>query len=401
MDGGSWEHALDQDALGRVVNEMMRPGDRLFLGGGIYSDAALVISKSGSPRLPKTIVGVDRGEGLAVFSGRWSVQPPTQGATALRIESGVSHVIIEGLRIKGYVTGVQAAAVIGGTPRSHLVFSDADIEQMRHGFYLADCDDLQLKDCDLKRYSKYAFRFDQGCDRVTIQKCAADCAEGDAGWEKKTELFPFGFLINDGGAPNTAFLFEDCLSRNNLMPLQTTSYKNGDGFVVKENASDMAFVRCRALRNQDGGFDLKVRDVHLTGCGAIGNSMGYRVWNTGTLANCFAGWGETGLWSNGGPITANRSTFHAQKDAAVLTDDGATLPVTLNACLISDTAQLHRQTARGGVMANATAFSGHEQPDIDPAYLHPDPAWDGLGDAMDSGAYPDKGFHSDLRNKTR
>jgi len=282
MDGGSWEHALDQEALGRVVNEMMKPGDRLLLGGGTYNDAVLVIFKGGSPGLPKSIVGVDRGEGLPVFSGRWSYESRTQGATALRIESGVAHVIIEGLRIKGYVTGVQAAAVKGGAPRSHLVFSDVDIEQMRHGFYLAGCDDLQIKGCELKRYSKHAFRFDQGCDRVTIQQCAADCSEDDAGWEKMTELFPFGFLVNDGGAPNTAFLFEDCLSSNNLMPLQTTSYKNGDGFVVEENASDVAFVRCRALRNQDGGFDLKVRDVHLTGGVAIGNSRGYRVWNTGT-----------------------------------------------------------------------------------------------------------------------
>ena len=391
-DGTSWQDAFDQKALGSVVNERMQPGDRLLLAGGIYANAALVISKGGSQGLPKTIAGVDRGEGLPVFSGTWSVESPTKGATAVNIEPGVSHVVVEGLRIKGCVFGVRAPAVNAGTPRSHLVFNDVDIEQCRHGFYLADCDDLQLNGCDLKRYSKHAFRFDQGCDRVTVRQCTADCSEGDAEWEKKTELFPFGFTINDGGAPNTAFVFEDCLSRNNVMPLQKTKYKNGDGFVVEGNTSDVAFVRCRSIRNQDGGFDLKVRDVQLTGCVAIGNSRNYRIWTTGTLTNCFSGWAKTGLWCNGGPVSASRCTFHELKDSAVLSDDRATLPVTLSDCIISSTGKPSRKSGRGEVAINATVVADSAKPESDPKYVHPDPAWDGLGGAMDSRAYPDKGY---------
>src|SRR5262249_18364521 len=161
-------------------------------------------------------------------------------------------------------------------PRSHLVFDNVDLEQFRYGMYLADCDDMQLTDCDLKRYSKHGFRFDQGCDRVTLKHCIADCSEGDAEWEKKTELFPFGFNLNDKGAPNTAFVFEDCLAANNRMPLQKKNYKNGDGYVLEGITSNVTFLRCRAILNQDGGFDVKVADVRLTDCVAIGNSKGFR-----------------------------------------------------------------------------------------------------------------------------
>jgi len=393
-DGTSWANAFGQTALGDVVNEKMQPGDRLLLGGGIYTNAQLTISKGGTQGAAKTIAGVDRGEGLPVFAGSWSIESPTKGATALRIEPGVSYLVIKAVRIKGYTVGVMAAAVEARASRAHLVFKDVDIEQMRHGFYLSDCDDTQLSGCDLSRYSKHGFRFDQGCDRVTLRQCSADCSEGDAEWEKKTELFPFGFTVNDGGAPNTAFVFEDCVARNNVMPLQKGKYPNGDGFVIEGNTSDVAFVRCRAIRNQDGGFDLKVPDVQLRGCVAVGNSRGFRIWISATLTNCLVGWGSSGLWCNGGPVTADRCTFHELKDAAVLTDDGATLPVTLADCIISGTASPHRNTSRGQVVINATVVADQAQPEHDPKYVHPDPAWDGLGGAMNSRTHLEKGYRN-------
>lgn len=394
-DGTSWAHAFDQQSLGSVVNERMQPGDCLLLGGGLYPAAALVIAQGGSAGQPKTIAGVDRGEGWPVFVGSWSVEKPTKGATALEIEAGVSHVVVEHLRIKGYAVGVYAPSVKSGPAREQLIFREVDMEQFRHGFYLSDCDDVQLSGCDLKRYSKHAFRFDQGCDRVTLRHCTADCSEGDAEWEKKTELFPYGFSVNDAGAPNTAFLFEDCLARNNLMPLQTTPYKNGDGFVVEENSSDVTFLRCRSIRNQDGGFDLKVRDVRLTDCLAIGNFRGYRIWATGTLTNCFAGWSTTGLWNNGGPVAVQRCTFHELRDEAVQTDKEAAHPVTLRDCLISAAGKPSRQRAGGEVVLNATVVA-----EGDPQYPHPDPAWDGLGEAMNSRAYPDKGYRGGGKSDT-
>jgi hypothetical protein len=325
-----------------------------------------------------------------VFSGTWSVDAPAKGAVALRIGPGVSHFVIEHLRLRGYAMGVLAPPA-KNAPRTHLTFLDVDIEQMRHGYYLSDCDDLRLSGCDLKRYSKHGFRFDQGCDRVTVEKCTADCSEGDAEWEKKTELFPFGFNVNDGGEPNTALAFTDCLARNNLMPLQTTHYKNGDGFVMESNTAGVTLVRCRSIRNQDGGFDLKVHDVKLEGCVSIGNSRNYRIWTTATLTNCFSGFAGTGLWCNGGPITVDHCTFHALKIAAIMTDDHATAPVTLRDCLISASPPT-RKTARGEIVLGNTTIADEGDPKKDPAYVHPDPNWDGLGDAMNSRTFP--GYHA-------
>lgn len=392
-DGSTWENALDQSALSAVVNERMQPGDRLLVGGGTYAGAQLTVNKGGAAGRPKTIAGADRGQGLPVFTGTWSPDEPTKGTFGLRLAPGVSHVTFEGLRLRGHVMAVQAPDS-PDAPRTHLTFNDVDAEQFRYGYYLSDCDDVQLTGCDLKRYTKHGFRLEAGCDRVAVRRCTADCSEGDAEWEKKTELFPFGFSLNDGGAPNTAVLFEDCLARNNMMPLQKKSYKNGDGFVVEGNAADVTFLRCRSIRNQDGGYDLKVRDVKLTDCVATGNGKGFRVWTTGTLTNCFAGWQPVGLWSNGGPLAVSRSTFHGCK-AAVMTDDRSTGPVTLTNCIVSETPKTHVNTARGKVELRDTLVAEPGKPESDPRYVHADPAWDGLGGAMNSRAFQDKGFHAD------
>lgn len=393
-DGSGWEQAFDQSALSEAVNNKLQPGDRLLLGSGTYPEASLTITSGGSAGKAKVISGVDRGSGLPVFSATWNVDKPDKGRTGIRLEPGASHLKVEHLRMKGYTFGVLAPPVKEAPARQQLAFDDIDMEQLRHGFYLSDCDDLQHTDCDLKRYTKHGFRLDQGCDRVSFERCTADCSEGDAAWEEKTELLPFGFTANDGGAPNTAIRFTDCLARNNMKPNQTNRYKNGDGFVVEGNSSDVAFERCRAIRNQDGGFDLKVVDVRLTDCLAIGNKRGFRIWTTGTLTNCFAGWDVSSLWNNGGPMTATRCTFYATTRAAVLSDDHGKLPITLQDCIVTTLpAEKEAQATLSKVVLSGTIVTGRGKTDKDPEFVHPDPKWDGLGDAMNSKTYPDKGYH--------
>jgi hypothetical protein len=201
--------------------------------------------------------------------------------------------------------------------------------------------------------------------------------------------------VNDGGIPNTQVLFEDCLAANNLMPLQKNKYKNGDGFVVEGNSSDVSFVRCRALRNQDGGFDLKVRDVKLTDCVAIGNGRNFRIWSTGKLVNCFSGWAKTGVWNNGGPLTLDHCTCYELRDSAVLADDKSSQPITLTDCIIAHTPKSYRVTAKGKVNLVGSVEFGTR----DPMFVRPDATWNGIGDAMNSHAAANKGYHAPAGKK--
>ena len=396
-DGSGWQNALSQAEFAATVNGKMQPGDRLMLGGGNYANMSLKITAGGAAGKPKVIEGVDRGAGLPTFTSNWTIEQPDKGATAISFDPDVSYVSIVHLRIKNYCFGIHNLPA-GDKPRTHLVFDDIDVEQARHPFYLADCDDLLIQNCDIKRYSKHGFRFDQGCDRVTVRKCTADCSEGDAVWETKTEIFPFGFSLNDGGTPNTEFLFEDCVTRNNLKSNQMKGgqpirYTNGDGFVIEGNSRGVTFTRCRSLHNQDGGFDLKVADVKLTGCIATGNRRDYRIWTSGTLTNCFGGWSTVGLWSKSGAVTATRCTFHEERGMAAEAEDKATSAITLNDCLITSSTAATKP-AKSMVNLKNTVVVTPGSPGKDPGYPKVDPKWDGTGNAMDSAAYPDKGYRS-------
>ncbi|GAA4467568.1 right-handed parallel beta-helix repeat-containing protein [Novipirellula rosea] len=395
-DGSSWQHAFSGNSLQSVVDDHLHPGDRLLIGSGVYSNAKITITEGGESERPKQIVGVDQGEGLPVFRGTWSADAPTKGVTAVRIAAGVGYVSLKGLRIDGYVTGVSIVKASKAEDSSHLLFEDVDISHTRYGFYVSDSDDLRLVDCDLTRYTKHGFRFEKGCDRVELLRCTADCSEGDESWEKKTELLPFGFTVNNGDSPNRDFLFKQCVASNNMMPLQKGKYKNGDGFVVEGSAQRVRFHHCRAIRNQDAGFDLKVEDVRLMGCVAVNNKRNFRIWSTGMLWNCFAGGGVVGLWCNGGPVLAQRCTFFGSRSAAVQTDDRAKLPVTLRDCIISHAEKAFRKTARGPIDSEGTIISSPTGSDQASQFNEPTENWDGVGAAFDSRQFPDKGYRSDL-----
>ena len=393
-DGRSWEHALGASALQRLRNLKLQPGDRVLIGSGEYRDADLEVTASGSREAPIRIEGVDRGGGVPRLISGWRIEQPEAGGSAVDLAAGVSHVVLSRLRIESYQFAVMARAVRSGAPRSHLRLEDLEMRSVRHGLYLSDCDDLEVVQCNVWRYSKHGFRLNEGCDRVVFRGCTADCSEGDARWEDQTELFPFGYLVNNAGAPNTDIRFEECLAANNRMPRQRGSYKNGDGFVVEENTRNVEFVKCRALRNQDGGFDLKP-PVRLTGCIAIGNSRNFRLWTTAELTNCFSGWAPTGLWCNGGPVRLQQCTLFALRDEAVETDDAAKSVVTLTRCLVAATRRVELNQARGRVEIAADTLVDPSPDGRDCRFIQPRPDWDGLGDAMNSRRYPDLGYRHD------
>lgn len=387
-DGSSWEHALSGNSGMALMKSGLQPGDRLLVGSGTYVEVEIELAVSGTAGEPVIIEGVDRGSGLPLFTGRWEESKPDQGTIAIKVAPGVSHVQLRHLRFQDHMMGVLASS---GTTRHELKFTDLDMQRMRHGFYLSDCADLLIEDCDLKRYTKHGFRLDSGCVGVTLRRCTADCSEGDEAWEKITESLPFGFFANNGKEPNARLRFEQCIARNHLMPLQKNSYKNGDGFVIEETCEEVSFTDCRAFRNQDGGFDLKPH-ITLENCIAIGNRRNFRLWTTGTLENCFTGWAPTGLWSNGGPITVTRGTFHSLTHTAIETGDDARQPVKLRDCLISAVMETAHHSDKG-----SADIDGSNLIDTSPygtafRYANPDAGWSGDNEAMNSEAHPGKGW---------
>ncbi len=391
-DGTGWENALGANAVQEIVSKGLKAGDRLLLGSGTYLELELEIRVSGTAEQPVIIEGIDRGGELPLITGKWSEHKPDKGSIAVEFGHSASHIILRGLRFRDHQMAVLAPPAKGGSVRAGLRFENISITRVRHGFYLSDCRDLVLENCQVRRCTKHAFRFESGCVNVTVRHCEADCSEGDAGWERLTEPLPFGFFANGRTRPNQTLLFEDCVARNHLMPHQTSSYKNGDGFVVEETTTGVTFLRCRAFRNQDGGFDLKPPDVVLKGCVAGGNSRNFRIWTTATLEDCFSGYAPTGLWCDGGPVTVTRSTFYSLSHAAVETDDHARAPVTLRNCLLGAVKEPRRATGSGRV--NIDASNIHDPATNAPRLrlVAPDSKWQGNSDAMNSRAFPEKGY---------
>ncbi len=384
-DGSSTANAAAGASISSLFDKMA-PGDRLLLAPGDYAGISLTLSVGGAPGKPKIIEGAIG----TTFTSNWSVEKPDKGSTAIALAPGLSHVVLKNLSLRHHCFAIRANPS-KDAPRTGLAFEDISIDHVRHGFYLSDCDDMTLSRCTMKRYSKHGFRFDQGCDRVTVKGCLADCSEGDSIWETKTEVFPFGFNLNNGGAPNTGFLFEDCIARNNIKSNQTVKYTNGDGFVAEGNSSGVAFVRCRALRNQDGGFDIKVENARFINCVATGHRRDFRIWRSATLTNCFAGWSQTGLWTKGGPVTADGCTFFGHRKYGLEIEEKSSGPVTLTRCLIASDEPEYTPSigtfegADTTIVAKTAAELGLSKPD---------PKWDGNGNAMDSSKFPDKGFSS-------
>ncbi len=387
--GSSWQNALDQGSANRAVNELLTAGVTLYLGSGTYQDLRIEVRRGGTENRPCAIKGVDRGGGLPLIRGRWTVEAPSKGPTAIRFAPGVSDLVISNLRIERFKIGVHLPDTPNATPHHRITFANVDMSHIRHGFYLSRCSNLRLEDCDLVHYTKHGFRFENACSRVRLLRCTADCSSGSEDWERRTELFPFGFIVNQSKDPQTDIHFVDCVARNNRMPLQNRKYKNGDGFVVEKSAAQVAFTRCRAIRNQDGGFDLKSSAVSLRDCVAVQNSRAFRIWSTASLSNCFAGFGTTGLWSNGGRIDVDRSTFYQLSGAAILADDDSTGPLCLTRSIIARCKLPARRTARGVIdVPPQTTRPGH-----DPfVFRAPAASWQGNTDAMDCTSHPDRGY---------
>ena len=234
QDGSNWANALPASQLSTVLNTTMAPGDTLFIASGNYGNRTISLTASGTPGNPKSILGVDTGGGVPVFdSANWTRNDPDAGQySVISLGTGVSHWTIANLALRNCQFAVRGTT--SNPDRTGLTFRDLDIQLVRHGFYLSDCDDMIIEDCSVTRYTKHAYRLDQGCDNVVFSNSVADLSVGDATWWDYSEAFPFGFIVNNAGVANTQILFLDCTANNNRQNGQD-GYWNGDGFVAEGN----------------------------------------------------------------------------------------------------------------------------------------------------------------------
>ena len=387
-DGSNWENAIGMSEIDNAVNKMEDSGS-IYLAGGVYKGMTLKINDVRNENASIAIVGVDRGDGLPRFVGEWSIDKPSKGATAIEIETGVSNVTLANIEIERYMRCIYISAKESEKTCRKLVFDNIMMSYCRHGFYISNCDEVHILNCKLRRYSKHGFRLQGNCNNVRMVSCMADCSEGDGEWEKKTEALPFGFTVSRSERRSSNISFVNCVAKNNMMPLQKNKYKNGDGFVVERNAEKVTFAGCISIRNQDGGFDLKTKDVSLKDCVSMWNHRCYRIWNGGKLENCFAGWSDAGLWSNGAAVSADNMTFYEMAECAIDTGDKCSDVVAVKDSIVARCRQMIKNTANGKVLHENCVIEGEQMPAI---FAGADGNWDGTGINMNCVNYPDKGY---------
>jgi hypothetical protein len=405
LDGSSWANALPASQLGTTLNTTMIGGDTLLLGSGNYGNRTIALNSSGTAGKPKSVTGVDTGTGIPIFnSNNWTRTNPGAGQYAvITLGTGASHWNVSNLALRNCQFAVRAN---GSSPaRTNLSFKDLDIQLVRHGFYLHDCDNMTIENCSITSYSKHAYRLEWGCDNVTFKNCLADLSAGDATWWDYSEALPYGFLVNNGGAANTMISFMQCSAYNNRLNNQTIDYWNGDGFVVEGNTSGVSFLDCVAVNNEDAGYDIKAAAT-FENCTAVRNHRGFRCWNTTkTLTNCVAAFpfsrsisspngyeGGDYIWIENGTATLDYFSSYGN-NGTVVREDG-TGNVTLTNSILAFSGASGGFTA-GSVTLGSGTVTYRPGSGTNPNFLNPVSTWDGTGTNMDNTTYGlTKGYNS-------
>lgn len=392
--GGNFANALPRSSLSTVLNSTMKAGDTLYLGSGDYRNSTMSVTASGTSTSWKRVIGVDTGAGWPIFDSKnWTRMSTEEGQDSV-ISLGASYWSFENLVLRSCRFAVKKTST---TEQSGFTFRNIDITNVRHGFYLLHTNQATIEDCSVRGYSKHGFRLDRGCDNVVFSNCLADLTDGDPSWTHFAEVYPFGFIVNSGGAANTDVTFTGCIARNNRTNTQPDSYFNGDGFVVEGNTSGVQFQRCLSVNNEDGGYDIKAAAT-FTDCVSVRNYRGFRCWDTAkTITNCVATYpfrrshgnlngGESGdgIWIHNGTATVDRFTFHGHASRGVNEDDGGR--GTLTNSILSFTGSGGLFTA-GSITFGSSNASYRPGVGTNPNYLAPSPAWDGVGTAMNNSAY--------------
>ncbi|WFB37756.1 DNRLRE domain-containing protein [Kiritimatiellota bacterium B12222] len=401
--GADWDNALAKSSMSTTLNTTMGPGDSLFLGSGNYGSTTLGLSSDGTSSAWKSVVGVDTGAGIPHFtgSGNWYRSNPDSGQWQIVNVSG-SYWIVDNLELSGVQYAIKNST---SSTASHYVFSNLLIHDVRHGVYLSYLDDSRFENVVVTEYTKHGFRLDRGCDNVVFEDCIADLTDGDTSWWDYSEAFPFGFILNNGGA-HTNISFVNCVAANHRRNAQGISYWNGDGFVVENTTTGVSFDDCLAINNEDGGFDLKPTAT-LTNCVSVRNYRGFRFWGGGSAENCVAvapyrrsngnptgGYGGVGAWTKNGSPTFSYFTFYADAGTAAYEEGSGHLTLTDSILAFSGAGGSFKS---GNVTLGTGTVTYRPGSGVDPNFVNATTVWDGSGDDLNSVTYGDsKGYFYDL-----
>lgn len=424
QDGSSWENALPYAQADTVLNTTMQPGDNLYLAGADYGKDILRIKSSGTAKQRKSLVGVDRGQGLPLFPGN---SRSLKAGANIVLEQGASYWTIKTLELHRRGWGLKTEGANIG-----LIIDGVRTYNCVNGFGFYDSDDLLVVNCVSERYTRYGFHLAHSCDRVVIRQCYADCTgkrdEPDEDWWRSAN--PSGFYFHTDVArtlPNTDILVEDCVSRNNRQLSKTPGkFLQGDGFMSEFNNDRLTFRRCVSYDNQQGAFDLKGTNQILENCMALRSGNGFKLWKNATLINCIASntTGNVvmliGQKENPGHImTAKNCTFNVGAEAggaAIWIERGVkgVTQATLENCVITraGAADSYDKNVVAGGFSGAAAniefnagkpdesvrFDNAGDPKNTPNYINPTGSWlpwQKDADAFDNTAYGlTKGYSS-------
>lgn len=403
QNGTSWTDAWPQAQIQAAVNGLAA-GDTLNLGSGTYTITSLVITGSGAPGSPKSIVGVDTGGGRPLFQGNFNIANDAGGARFIHFPGAAHYWTLRNLAFRKHPWVINMSLVASGndTLRSNLVFDTLSFDTIEDAIRIYNANHVEVVNCTAIRYTKKAFRAGDHTSFLTFRASSADCTGGDPTFIAKAIPVGFGGDDTDGLPIIHDIDFIDCIASNNGYPQGGSNYWNGDGFSTERGTYNVRFIRCEAYDNNDGGFDNKATDVLYQDCVSVGNSRGYRHWaGGGQMVNSVAAFnakrggtgGAYGVWvsGNGGGLNIDSSTFHGGGAAAIV-DSGGLL--TVNNSILS----IHGPGT--GFVSGAVGLSQtvmwSTSTGIDPAYTNPDPAWRGSpANAMDSGTYGlTKGYNS-------
>ncbi len=415
-DGADWANARDLTQLQRTL-DALKPGDTLQLGSGTYrSTTPIELGRGGSETAPVSIVGVDTGGGLPVLEGDHDIHRPKEAPAkvGLRFGGESHHWTLRQLRLRHYGYAIQmTAAGTSDTVRTHIVFDDVDGSEVDDFLQLQNASDVVVRNCDVVRYCKKAFRYADYLNRVTFENCTADATGGDLAFP--TRAIPNGFCGGDthGETRIRNITFIDCTARNNRYQPQERPYWNGDGFASEEGTDQLTYIRCHSFDNDDGGFDDKADNITYLDCIATGNAKGFRYWgNNGVYRNCLSAFNQArggnnasdGLWvgkqarGHLGVAHVFNSTFYNNGQWALDSYHGGRITVT-DSIIASDERMPAAGIANDGdiTLVNTVTYQPGGDADRDPQLVAAQPNWHGKpANAFDSRRYQGaKGYDSE------